>query len=221
MAEKYFVDEKAIKTILKFLLIGSIGFILFITPLLNKTVNDEYCSIENTNEITNSYINSSIILNGTNTYFLQTNNNLDEQETYIQKTSYCFQAINTGSDPLEINIINEDQKVLATGYFSTGTNTECYEIRNHEAITGVKCVDCNATNKLLFLENAVSETKAINLNGELSTNKELSTNTRTFIDCNKSVKKYFFSYIVFIALLGFAILIVLGVELYGGVLFKW
>jgi len=160
MSEKYFVDEKAIKTILKFLLIGSIGFILFITPLLNKTVNDEYCSIENTNEITNSYINSSIILNGTNTYFLQTNNNLDEQETYIQKTSYCFQAINTGSDPLEINIINEDQKVLATGYFSTGTNTECYEIRNHEAITGVKMCRLQRNKQTFILRKRCKRNKS-------------------------------------------------------------
>lgn len=221
MAEKYFVDDKAIKVILKFLLIGTIAFILFITPLLMKTNNQEFCSIENSNEITNSYVNSSIILNTENSYFLETNNEPDEQDAYTQKTSYCFQAINTGSNALNLQIINEEATILATGYFATGTNEECYEISNDETIKGIKCLNCNSTQTLKMKENAVSENEIINYNGELTLNKKLSTNTRNYIDCKKSVKNYFFSYIVFVSLIGFAILITLGLETYGGVIFKW
>ena len=221
MAEKYFVDDKAIKTILKFLLVGTIAFALFITPLLMKTNNNEFCSIENTNEINNNYVNSSIILNSENSYFLETNRELDEQKVYTKKTTYCFKAINTGSESLNLHIINEEQTILATSYFSTGTNTECYEINNDETIKGIKCLNCNTTQTLKLLENAVSENRIINYNGELTNNKQLSTNTRTYIDCKQSVKKYFFSFIVFVSLIGFTILITLGIEIYGGVLFKW
>lgn len=206
--------EKQLQILLICFLIGSIAFALFIAGISMKAKTGEYCSINTENkDYLNTLTTSNILLDSENSYFYKENtNSLTKQDTYIQKTLYCFNYVSNATTSLNVDIIDETQKVLSKSIIPTGNNSLCQEIPIKTTYTGLKCINCDSSNTLSINTISLSNNEETILNGNPLTTNELGITTKNYISCKQSVQTYMKYYLQFVTLLALIWLILLGLN---------
>ena len=167
-------------------------------------------------ELSNLQISTSSVLNVPNSTLLETFNIPNNEIIFQESYRYCFRANITTTDGLLINVVDVEGRTLATDYLLTKNGENCLLLENNnlfrEQIIGIKCVNCNATETIIFYEDLMASDKEKILNDIVSLDDPLATKIEALKNCKYFSKELSKWWLKFNGLMLFVILIISGID---------
>lgn len=220
-------DKKAFKNIALAFIIFSLVLSAFLINYGVKIRNDEYCTSSLlVDERTSQSIDYSGVLDSNNDYLLQKFFWHPNDYHFSKDYYFCYTAIANTSSSLSLEIIDQEENVLAIDNVLNGSvNNKCVYLTNKLSLdngdfVGLKCLDCNITETLTIKQHLLGDDQEIMTNSSYSVDKGLFYDFIYTSDCKPLFKSMINVFFTVAGLLLLVIIILIGVNWLRGVLSK-
>jgi len=219
------VEDKLLKNLLITTKVGVIIFLIVISFYVVKVNNDDYCGSDNNYNIergSNTIYDSLLTTN--NSEYLQSMDFKNKKFNYYEYYSFCFNSIIKTNDIIELSVINGDDEVLGTDYFTNSTNINCISINGdgfgvYDNVIGLRCVNCNVSNNIT-LANSISLLEPTKDHSNVFISESIDYNLLAVKNCKGFLKTLFSFLIIFVSLMSLIWLINIFIDWFEGFLFN-
>jgi len=182
------------------------------------------CGYDRHGPVTSAAVsNSSAVLKNSKDYLLQ---QVNVNTTAFIRYQFCYSLFTNVTTGTRIEIINEDETVLATEFALQGLEGYCtpINITKQKNYIGVRCPNCTLTSTVIPQEILAGDSRiqVVNSAGTIKVNSSTEVLYTVFGEqtCKRSLRFFLWLYIFTIGALGLMLLILVGFNRFEKFLFE-